>query len=81
MATHDREESTGRAQGSMPSAESLAKLSPHREHESNWLKSLLCRIGLHRWYRVDLDRCVPLELSLCRWCPKVKMKGALHQGE
>jgi len=81
MATGDGEDSTGRAPGSMPSADSLAKLSPHREHESNWLKSLLCSIGLHRWYRVELDSCVPLELSLCRWCPKVKTKGALHHEE
>ncbi|HEX4311952.1 MAG TPA: hypothetical protein VHZ25_18120 [Acidobacteriaceae bacterium] len=30
-------------------ATSLAKLWPHREHESNALKSMLCRAGLHRW--------------------------------
>ncbi len=31
--------------------EALARLSPHRTHESNWFKALLCALGLHRWYR------------------------------
>ena len=35
--------------------EVLAKMSPHRTHESNWLKTLLCRFGLHRCYYSDLD--------------------------
>jgi hypothetical protein len=28
---------------------SLAKLWPHREHESNAIKNLFCSVGLHRW--------------------------------
>jgi len=28
---------------------SLAKLWPHREHESNSLKNLCCSLGLHNW--------------------------------
>ena len=52
---------------------------PHRTHESNWFKSLLCNFGLHRWYRLNLGIAIPAgEVSLCRWCPKVKVRGALY---
>jgi len=37
----------------------VAKLWPHREHESNNVLSLLCRIGLHRWRRLDVLTLVP----------------------
>jgi hypothetical protein len=58
------------------SAELLAKLSPHRQHESSWLKNLLCSLGLHRWYQLDLGSAAPEGgVKLCRWCPKVKVKG------
>jgi hypothetical protein len=58
------------------SAELLGKLSPHRMHESTWLKELLCRVGLHRWYYVSLENSIPgKELGLCRWCPKAKLRG------
>ena len=57
------------------SAESLAKLSPHRTHESNWLKELLCKVGLHRWYYVSMESSIPgKELVLCRSCPKAKLR-------
>jgi hypothetical protein len=59
--------------------EAFVKLSPHRTHESNWLKALLCRIGLHRWYRLDLGSAEPVGgVRLCRWCPKVKVNGAQY---
>jgi hypothetical protein len=52
----------------------LSKLSPHRTHESNWLKTLLCRFGLHRWYYPDLDALMPAQrIGFCRWCPAVKL--------
>lgn len=46
----------------------LTRLSPHRVHESNWLKSLLCKLGFHRWFYPQLghldsrrsDRLLPL---------------------
>jgi len=51
----------------------LAKLSPHRTHESNWVKTLLCRFGMHRWYYPDLDALIPGQrIGFCRWCPAVK---------
>lgn len=55
-------------------AESLASLSPHRLHESNWFKNLLCSFGLHRWYLVQWDISVPARaVRFCRWCPKVEL--------
>ena len=36
--------------GGESAEEGLARLSPHRTHESNWFKALLCAVGLHRWY-------------------------------
>lgn len=59
--------------------EVFAKLSPHRTHESNWFKSLLCKLGWHRWYQLSLAHAIPEnEVSLCRWCPKVKVDGMLY---
>jgi hypothetical protein len=60
------------------SAESLASLSPHRLHESNWFKNLLCRFGLHRWYLVQWEGLVAARaVRFCRWCPKVELPGRL----
>ena len=63
------------------SPELWAKLAPNRVHESNWLKTLLCNFGWHRWYHLDLGNSIPAwEVSLCRWCPKVKVGGVLYGG-
>jgi len=60
-------------------AKRLTRLSPHRAHESNWLKSVLCSLGLHRWYYPKLDTSIPQgELAYCRWCAKSKVGGAVH---
>jgi hypothetical protein len=60
-------------------AEALAKLAPNRMHESSWLKNLLCGVGLHRWYRPNLGIPVSLrEVGVCRWCPKVKVRGVIY---
>jgi hypothetical protein len=40
---------------------SLARLWPNREHESSWLKNLLCTLGLHRWHELDIGRLLPNE--------------------
>jgi hypothetical protein len=49
--------------------ELLAKLSPHRTHESNWFKTLLCKLRLHRWYEPDLSS---LDVKQrIRFCPLV----------
>jgi hypothetical protein len=54
--------------------DALSRLSPHRTHESNWLKALLCALGLHRWYSPTLTALVPQQgIRFCRWCPAVKV--------
>jgi len=54
--------------------EALARLSPHRTHESNWFKALLCAVGLHRWYCPNLTDLVPQPgIRFCRWCPAVRL--------
>ena len=59
-------------------AASLAKLWPHREHESNALKGLLCRCGVHRWRRLNLGPLAPQrDVSYCFWCSKVRIDGAV----
>ena len=60
-------------------AKSLAKLWPHRWHESNWLKNAFCHFGLHSWRRLDLEELVPgRQVRFCFWCEKVKLDGTIH---
>ena len=54
------------------SPELLARLWPNRVHESNWLKSLACRVGLHRWHDMELGSLSRGHTArFCRWCSKV----------
>ena len=58
---------------------SLAKLWPHREHESNALKGFLCLLGLHRWRQLDLSELYPeREVRYCFWCSKITVDGVIH---
>jgi hypothetical protein len=58
---------------------SLAKLWPHREHESNSLKNLSCSLGLHRWRQLDLSELHPeKEIRYCFWCSKIRVDGVIH---
>jgi hypothetical protein len=58
---------------------SLAKLWPHREHESNSIKNLSCSLGLHRWRQLDLGELYPeQEVRYCFWCPKIKVDGVIY---
>src|SRR5271163_1822422 len=60
-------------------ASSLARLWPHRWHESNCLLNTLCHFGLHRWMQLDLSTLVPeKEVRFCFWCDKVKIDGAVY---
>jgi hypothetical protein len=62
-------------------AQSLAKLWPHREHESNCWKNLMCWVGLHRWAQLDLSQLAPgREVWFCRWCSKISIHGILYGG-
>jgi hypothetical protein len=58
---------------------SLAKLWPHREHESNAIKNLCCSVGLHRWRQMDLSELHPeREIRFCFWCSKIKVDGVTY---
>jgi hypothetical protein len=58
----------------------LAKLWPHREHEANGVLALLCRIGLHRWRRLDVATLVPeKDIRYCFRCSKVKVDGVVYE--
>ena len=61
-------------------AKSLAKLWPHRQHESNYFKSLFCYLGMHRWTRLELGSLASEAKSVqfCRWCPKVNVAGVTY---
>jgi hypothetical protein len=55
-------------------AASLAKLWPNRLHESNWLKNLFCRVGMHCWTTLDLGELLQEKnVRFCRWCLEVKL--------
>ena len=60
-------------------ARRAAKLWPNREHESSAVAGLLCRVGLHRWRRLDLARLMPgKDIAHCFWCSKVKVDGVVY---
>jgi hypothetical protein len=60
-------------------ATSVVNLWPHREHESNALKNMCCRVGLHRWRRLDLREIVAgRDIEFCFWCSKVRIDGVAH---
>jgi hypothetical protein len=57
----------------------VAKLWPHREHESNSIRGLFCRAGLHSWRRLNLATLVPgKDIQHCFWCSKVKIDGNVY---
>lgn len=57
----------------------LARLWPNRQHESNWVRDLLCAFGMHRWSKLNLDHLLPgKEVEFCRWCPKIRVGGVIY---
>jgi len=60
-------------------ARELAKLWPHREHESNSVKALLCGCRLHRWRALHLgDLAMGREVRYCFWCSRVRIDGVCY---
>lgn len=50
----------------------LDRLWPNRVHESNWVMSLGCYFGLHRWQEMNFEDSQSAQLvRFCRWCAKV----------
>jgi hypothetical protein len=61
-------------------AASLRRLWPNREHESNWLKALLCALGFHRWHTLTIEvSSVSAQFYFCRWCPEVRRHAVFPQ--
>lgn len=59
-------------------ARSLAKLWPHRMHESSWMKNFFCLMHLHRWAQLDLSLQAPgREVWFCRWCDGIRIDGRM----
>jgi hypothetical protein len=57
----------------------VAKLWPNRQHEANSVFGLFCRIGLHRWRRLDLSTLAPgKDILHCFWCSKVRIDGVVY---
>ncbi|HZD32419.1 MAG TPA: hypothetical protein VE779_12245 [Candidatus Angelobacter sp.] len=57
----------------------MAKLWPHRVHESNTAMASLCRVGFHGWRRLDLATLAPgKDILHCFWCSKVKIDGIIY---
>ena len=57
----------------------VAKLWPNREHEASSPLGLLCRLGLHRWRRLNLSVIAPnRKIVHCFWCSKVKVDGKVY---
>ena len=58
----------------------VAKLWPHRKHESNWLKGLFCALGGHQWRSLNLAELVPgKKIQHCFWCSKVRIDGIIYR--
>jgi len=50
----------------------VAKLWPHRQHESSWLN--------HRWRSLNLAEPVPgKKIQHCFWCSKVRIDGKVYR--
>ena len=57
----------------------VSRLWPNRVHEANSVLALFCRVGLHRWRRLELSSLVPgKEVLHCFWCSKVKIDGVAY---
>lgn len=57
----------------------VAKLWPHREHEANGALGLFCRVGVHRWRRLELTDLLPgRDIAHCFWCSRVKIDGVFY---
>jgi hypothetical protein len=52
-----------------PGLAPLGRLWPNRQHESNWLKSLICALGFHRLHTLKFDGSA---FDFCRWCPEIR---------
>jgi hypothetical protein len=55
------------------------RLWPNREHEASSVTGLFCRLGWHRWRRLDLSDVFPgRDILHCYWCSNVKVNGTVY---
>ncbi len=60
-------------------ARRVAKLWPHRKHESVALASFLCMLRIHYWRTLNLSELVPGKtIHHCFWCSKVRIDGVVY---
>src|SRR5580700_2913599 len=61
-----------------PDLAPLGRLWPNREHESNWLKDLICAAGFHRWHTLRFEGAA---FDFCRWCPEIRRPAPHSKGQ
>jgi hypothetical protein len=60
-------------------ARQVAKLWPHRKHESVALTSFFCMMGIHYWRALSLrELCGDKAIHHCFWCSKVRIDGVVY---
>lgn len=58
----------------------VAKLWPHRQHESNAFKAFFCAFGAHRWRSLHLAELYPGKtIHHCFWCSIVRIDGVIYK--
>jgi len=61
-------------------ARHVAKLWPHRKHESPALTAYLCAVGFHRWRQLNLAELFPgRKIDHCFWCSNVRIDGVIYK--
>ncbi len=61
-------------------AREVARLWPHRKHESPALTSFLCGMGIHYWRSLSLGELYPGKtIHHCFWCSKVRVDGVIYE--
>ena len=73
------EQFPGNPQDDAELATRVAKLWPNREHEANPILGLLCRIGIHRWRRLDSELVSGRDIAFCFWCSNIKIDGVVYE--
>jgi len=60
-------------------AREVARLWPHRKHESVALASFFCMLGIHYWRALSLADLFPGKtIHHCFWCSKVRIDGVVY---
>jgi hypothetical protein len=60
-------------------ARRVAKLWPHRKHESVALAAFLCRFRIHYWRTLNLSELVPEKtIQHCFWCSQVRIDAVIY---